>query len=175
MSALFANDGAALILTPIVTAMLRALGYRDTATLAFVMAAGFVADTASLPLIVANLVNIVSTDFFRIGFADYASVMVTVDLASITARRVVLLLFFRRDVPTSYDVAQLRAPADAFRDAATFRAGWVVLAALLVGFFLLEPIGVPVSAVAAAGAVLLLVVAAPYAAMARVRLRWSVS
>lgn len=160
VSALFANDGAALILTPIVIAMLRALGYRDKATLAFVMAAGFVADTASLPLIVSNLVNIVSADFFRIAFADYASVMVPVDLASIAATLVLLLLFFRRDVPSSYDVAQLRAPADAIRDQTTFRAGWVVLAALLAGFFLLEPIGVPVSAVAAAGAVLLLVIAA---------------
>ncbi len=159
VSALFANDGAALILTPIVIAMLRALGYRDRATLAFVMAAGFVADTASLPLIVSNLVNIVSADFFGIGFADYASVMVPVDLASIGATLIVLLLYFRRDVPADYDVAQLRVPADAVRDRATFRAGWVVLAALLAGFFLLEPVGIPVSAVAAAGAVLLLVVA----------------
>ncbi|TCQ02472.1 MULTISPECIES: arsenic transporter [Sphingomonas] len=160
VSALFANDGAALILTPIVIAMLRALGYKDKATLAFVMAAGFIADTASLPLIVSNLVNIVSADFFRIGFADYASVMVPVDLASIAATLVALLLFFRRDIPASYDVAQLRTPADAIRDRATFKAGWVVLALLLAGFFLLEPIGVPVSAVAAAGAVLLLVIAA---------------
>ncbi len=160
VSALFANDGAALILTPIVIAMLRALGYRDKATLAFVMAAGFIADTASLPLIVSNLVNIVSADFFGIGFADYASVMVPVDLASIAATLVVLLLFFRRDIPSSYDVAQLRAPGDAIRDSATFKAGWVVLALLLAGFFLLEPIGVPVSVVAAAGAALLLVIAA---------------
>ena len=160
VSALFANDGAALILTPIVIAMLRALGYRDKATLAFVMAAGFIADTASLPLIVSNLVNIVSADFFRIGFSDYASVMVPVDLASIAATLIVLLLFFRRDIPASYDVAQLRHPADAIRDIATFRAGWIVLGLLLAGFFLLEPIGVPVSAVAAAGAVLLLVIAA---------------
>ena len=160
VSALFANDGAALILTPIVIAMLRALGYKDKATLAFVMAAGFIADTASLPLIVSNLVNIVSADFFRIGFADYASVMVPVDLASIAATLVALLLFFRRNIPASYDVAQLRTPADAIRDHATFKAGWVVLALLLAGFFLLEPLGVPVSAVAAAGAVLLLVIAA---------------
>ena len=160
VSALFANDGAALILTPIVIAMLRALGYKDRATLAFVMAAGFIADTASLPLIVSNLVNIVSADFFRIGFADYASVMVPVDLASIAATLVALLVFFRRDIPASYDVAQLRTPADAIRDPDTFKAGWVVLALLLAGFFLLEPIGVPVSAVAAAGAVLLLVIAA---------------
>ncbi|PZO74792.1 MAG: arsenical efflux pump membrane protein ArsB [Sphingomonas taxi] len=159
VSALFANDGAALILTPIVIAMLRALGYRDKATLAFVMAAGFVADTASLPLIVSNLVNIVSADFFQIGFADYASVMVPVDLASIAATLVVLLLFFRRDIPTDYDVAALREPAAAIRDPATFKAGWVVLALLLAGFFLLEPIGVPVSAVAAAGALLLLAIA----------------
>ena len=160
VSALFANDGAALILTPIVIAMLRALGYKDKATLAFVMAAGFVADTASLPLIVSNLVNIVSADFFRIGFADYSLVMVPVDLASIAATLLVLLLFFRRDIPGHYDLAQLRRPADAIRDPATFKAGWVVLALLLAGFFLLEPIGVPVSAVAASGAILLFVVAA---------------
>ena len=50
-------------------------------------------------------------------------------------------------------------PHDAIRDTATFRAGWIVLALLLAGFFLLEPLGVPVSAVAAAGAILLLVIA----------------
>ena len=159
VSALFANDGAALILTPIVITMLRALGFKDRATLAFVMAAGFIADTASLPLVVSNLVNIVSADFFGIGFGEYASVMVPVDLVSIAATLGALLIFFRRDIPQDYDVAALRAPHAAIRDAATFRAGWIVLALLLAGFFLLEPLGVPVSAVAAAGAILLLVIA----------------
>ena len=159
VSALFANDGAALILTPIVIAMLRALGFKDKATLAFVMAAGFIADTASLPLVVSNLVNIVSADFFKIGFGTYTSVMVPVDLVSIAATLGVLLLFFRRDLPEDYDVGALRAPREAIRDVATFRAGWIILALLLAGFFLLEPLGVPVSAVAAAGAILLLVIA----------------
>ena len=160
VSALFANDGAALILTPIVIAMLRALGYGPKATLAFVMAAGFIADTASLPLVVSNLVNIVSADFFDIGFGQYAAVMVPVDLVSIAVTLAALLLFFRRDIPARYDVGALRAPGEAIRDRATFRAGWVVLAGLLAGFFLLEPLGVPVSVVAAAGAALLLVIAA---------------
>ncbi|KQM18990.1 arsenic transporter [Novosphingobium sp. Leaf2] len=159
VSSLFANDGAALILTPIVIAMLRALGYGDKATLAFVMAAGFIADTASLPLVVSNLVNIVSADFFGLGFGEYASVMVPVDVAAIAATLGVLMLFFRRDIPATYDMAALRAPREAIRDAATFRAGWIVLTLLLIGFFLLEPLGVPVSAVAAAGAILLLAIA----------------
>lgn len=159
VSSLFANDGAALILTPIVIAMLRALGYGDKAMLAFVMAAGFIADTASLPLVVSNLVNIVSADFFNIGFGEYASVMVPVDLVAIAATLGMLLLFFRRDLPGAYDLGQLRAPREAIRDIATFRAGWIVLALLLAGFFLLEPLGVPVSAVAAVGAILLLVIA----------------
>jgi arsenical pump membrane protein len=160
VSALFANDGAALILTPIVIAMLRALGYREKATLAFVMAAGFIADTASLPLVVSNLVNIVSADFFGVGFGRYALVMVPVDLVSIAATLGVLLLFFRRDIPRRYDVAQLAAPASAIHDVATFRAGWVVLALLLLGFFVLDPLGVPVSAIAALGALALLGIAA---------------
>ncbi|SCX41226.1 arsenic transporter [Variovorax sp. EL159] len=160
VSALFANDGAALILTPIVMAMLLALGFTPAATLAFVMAAGFIADTASLPLVVSNLVNIVSADFFKIGFRDYAAVMVPVNIASVLASLAMLMLYFRRAIPARYDVAQLKAPATAVRDFATFRAGWVVLVLLLVGFFGLEPLGVPVSAVAAFGAVVLFAVAA---------------
>lgn len=159
VSALFANDGAALILTPIVMAMLVALGFSPAATLAFVMAAGFIADTASLPLIVSNLVNIVSADYFRIGFNRYASVMVPVNIAAVLSSLAVLLLAFGRDVPARYEASQLKVPVDAIRDPRTFRAGWVVLCLLLVGFFGLEPLGVPVSAVAAVGAAVLLAVA----------------
>ncbi|WP_442682460.1 arsenic transporter [Stenotrophomonas sp. JC08] len=160
VAALFANDGAALILTPIVIAMLLALRFSPAATLAFVMAAGFIADTASLPLVVSNLVNIVSADYFDIGFAEYASVMIPVNLVSVAATLGMLLWFFRRDIPASYDVAQLKDPRSAIIDRTTFKAGWAVLALLLVGFFGLERIGVPISAVAGAGALVLLGVAA---------------
>ncbi|MDO8893914.1 arsenic transporter [Nitrosomonas sp.] len=160
VAALFANDGAALILTPIVMAMLLALGFSPAATLAFVMAAGFIADTASLPLVVSNLVNIVSVDYFKIGFTEYAAVMIPVNFASVAGSLGVLFLYFRRSIPASYDVSQLKAPNEAIRDLATFRAGWVVLALLLIGFFGLESLGVPISLVAAAGSLILLAVAA---------------
>lgn len=159
VAALFANDGAALILTPIVIAMLLALGFSAGATLAFVMAAGFIADTASLPLIVSNLVNIVSADFFNIGFNEYAAVMVPVDIAAISATLVMLHLFFRKDIPATYDLEKLREPKAAIRDLNTFKTGWGVLVLLLVGFLGLEPLGVPVSLVAAVGALILFIVA----------------
>jgi len=160
VAALFANDGAALILTPIVIAMLAALRFSPQATLAFVMAAGFIADTASLPLVVSNLVNIVSADYFGIGFARHAAVMAPVNLVSVAATLGALLFFFGRDIPRGYDLAQLRAPEEAIHDRATFVAGWWVLAMLLAGFFWLDEAGVPISAVAAFGALVLLAVAA---------------
>ena len=160
VAALFANDGAALILTPIVMAMLLALGFTPTTTLAFVMAAGFIADTSSLPLMVSNLVNIVSANFFNIGFNAYAAIMIPVDVAAIAASIVVLLVYFRRSIPAQYDTTQLKEAHEAIHDPTTFRMGWVVLALLLLGYFGLEPLGVPVSAVAVVGALLLLGVAA---------------
>lgn len=159
VAALFANDGAALILTPIVIAMLLALGYSQRSTLAFVMAAGFIADTASLPLIVSNLVNIVSADYFNLGFSEYAAVMVPVNLTAIATTLILLHLFFRTDIPAVYDLSLLKEPKKAIRDARTFKTGWLVLTLLLVGFFGLEPLGIPVSLVAAVGALILLTVA----------------
>lgn len=158
-AALFANDGAALILTPIVMAMLTALGFSPAATLAFVMAAGFIADTASLPLIVSNLVNIVSADYFDISFARYAQVMIPVNLVSVTATLFVLLAYFWGSIPREYDCTSLKPPGQAIRDRRTFGAGWFVLILLLLGFFLLEDSGIPVSLTAAAGALILWIVA----------------
>lgn len=159
VSAVFANDGAALILTPIVFEILLALGFSAAATLAFVMAAGFIADTASLPLVISNLVNIVSADFFDLGFGSYATVMAPVYVVSVMASIVVVWLRFRRDIPRTFDPAALREPRSAIRDRAVFIAGWWVLGLLLVGLFAAEMLGLPVCVVAGAGAALLLAIA----------------
>ena len=72
----------------------------------------------------------------------------------------VLYGFFRRDIPRHYCLDELPEPRKAIRDPLTFAVGWGVLVLLLTGLFALEPMGIPVSVIAAVCAALLFAVAA---------------
>ena len=163
IAAVFANDGAALLLTPIVLAILLRLEFPPASALAFTIACGFIADTASLPLVVSNLVNIVTANYFGVPFGRYAAVMVPVNLASVAATLLVLWLWFRRDIPVRYAVAELELPRQAIRDRAVFRAACPLLALLMVAYFVTGPLGVPIALVTGAAALVLMAIAGRWA------------
>lgn len=156
---LFANDGAALLLTPIVIAILLRLDFPPKSALAFIIATGFIADTASLPLVTSNLVNIVSANYFDIGFGRYASVMVPVNIVSVIATLLVLWVVYARSIPKHYSIADLTSPQSAIKDPLVFRSAFPLLALLLVAYFATESLGIPISLVTGTAALLLMAIA----------------
>jgi arsenical pump membrane protein len=159
-AAFLANDGAVLILTPLVLEMLHALRFPPRAMLAFLLAIGFVSDAASLPFKISNLTNIIVANYFGISFADYAAVMVMVNFLALAASLAVLWWVFRKDVPRQFDTHTLAAPRTAIRDPFVFHVGWVVLLCLLAGYLGSHALGVATSVVTGIGALVLLLAAA---------------
>ncbi|KFN39741.1 MAG: arsenical pump membrane protein [Sulfuricurvum sp. MLSB] len=164
VAAFFANDGAALILTPIILAKMKYLKMNPVAMFAFLMAGGFIGDSASNPLVISNLTNIVTAGYFNLGFWEYARAMFLPNLLSILASIVVLWLFFRKDIPTHIDVENLATPESAIRNQTMFRLSWPFLGLLMVGYFVGDAYHLPVSVFALGGALVFLAIATHFKA-----------
>jgi arsenical pump membrane protein len=159
VAAFFANDGAALILTPILLAKMKHLKMDPIAVFAFLMAGGFIGDSASNPLVISNLTNIVTAGYFDIGFWEYAKTMFLPNLLSIIASIVVLWIFFRKDIPAHIDIENLASPESVIKNKTMFNLSWYFLAFLMVGYFIGDYYHLPVSLFALGGGLLFLAIA----------------
>ncbi|ADG92269.1 Arsenical pump membrane protein [Arcobacter nitrofigilis DSM 7299] len=159
VSALFANDGAALILTPILLAKMRILKLNAKTILAFLLAGGFISDSASLPFVFSNLTNIVTANYFNIGFMQYLSNMLIPYLVSTFVSIIVLWLVLRNDIPKTIDTSLLKNPDEVLKNKMLFKFSWFFLALLLVGYFIGDRYDLPISLFALGGALIFLAIA----------------
>ena len=158
VSILFANDSAVLILTPIVLEIISQLKIDAKGRLAYLFSAGLIADTAAMPLITSNPINIVSADFFKYSFIDHLVFMGPVAAATIISSLLLVYAFFRKRIPKSYSMelvealnvgGQLIAPS-------LLRVSIVTLIAIDVGYVLASFNRLPVSIIICSGTLFLL-------------------
>jgi len=148
VSALFANDGAVLVLTPIVLSLVRNLGLDRKAQIAFVMSIGFISDTASVPLTISNLVNIITAGYFRINFLNYFSIMYMPYLASVIVSLVMLFTFFHSSIPKRVVPEESAGSGLVVRDPAMVRAGIPILVSLIAVYAITGMYNIPISFIA---------------------------
>ena len=170
VAAFFANDGAALILTPILLAKMKYLKMKPLAIFAFLMAGGFIGDSASNPLVISNLTNIVTAGYFDIGFMEYAKNMFLPNLLSIIASITILWVYFRKDIPLKVDVSELPEPSSVIKNMTMFKISWFFLAFLMFGYLIGDHYNLPISVFALGGALIFLAIANHYKAVKPVKI-----
>lgn len=153
ISTLLSNDATALILTPIVYALVTRL---RVAALPFMFACTFIADTASFVLPVSNPINILVLSSFRLDLGQFLRLLLLPSVLAIGINIGLFLLIFRRRLRGRFDTTELGAPAKAIRHRRYFRYVCVVLVLLAAGYIVEALLSLPLSPVALAAAALLL-------------------
>ena len=128
--------------------------------LAYLFTAGLIADTAAMPLITSNPINILSADFFKYSFIDHLIFMGPVAVATLLSSLLLIYLFFRKRIPRTYDVkaADSLTRGKPAISPSLLRISLVTLVAIDVGYVLTSLSRVPVSLVICSGAVFLVAV-----------------
>jgi arsenical pump membrane protein len=160
VSILFANDSAVLILTPLVLEIVKQLNIDEHGRMAYLFAAGLIADTAAMPLITSNPVNIVSANYFGYTFLEHLIFMGPVAVATIALSMLVVYLFFRDRIPRSFSPSLIDTLIvdGAIITPVQLRLSLATLVAVDILYVVSSLNRVPVSFVICGGALLLLII-----------------
>jgi len=154
ISAFLSNDATALILTPIVYTLVTRL---RISAMPFMFACTFIADTASFLLPVSNPLNIIVLSHFNLGLLTFLRLLLLPSLLVIGINIGAFFFIFRRQIGGMFEIKRLGTPASAIRHQSYFRYVTIVLSLVAATYVVISLVQQPLSLVAIAGAVLLLI------------------
>jgi len=157
--AVFTNDAAVLIFTPLVMKLVDQIGGRSwesSEKVPYYFAVLYVANLVG-GLVISNPINVILASLFGIGFLEYAGWMILPAVVSSLVTFLGIRFFFRKQIPLTYPRPDFVAPRYELRRMAPYV---VVTAFTLAGFVFESVTHLPTWAVALAGAIALLVMRA---------------
>ena len=147
---LLANDGAILILTPIVAELAATLAFTEAQAIAYLFAVGFLCDALSTLLPTSNLTNILMADALGLNAGSFFAHMLAPTLVLFVVTSAVLAVDLGEALPRRYDAAAMGAPPPFSPRSwtATFTALGLLFVGYAVATFWRLPLGVVVLVVA---------------------------
>jgi arsenical pump membrane protein len=173
ISIFLTNDSTALILTPVVYALVTRL---RLPVLPFMFACTFIADTASFVLPVSNPINIIIQNAFGGTLGTFLRYLLLPSLVAICLNAAVFLWLFRRNLAQTYELPQLAEHRKG--DTRLILVVSCILGLIAVSYILGSIVQWPLSFVALGGAALMLIAVVslrrmPVLAIAR-RISWPI-
>jgi arsenical pump membrane protein len=154
ISAVLSNDATALILTPIVYVLVTKL---RLPVLPYLFACTFIADTASFLLPVSNPINIIIISRFPLDLWTFMRLLFVPSLVVIAINIGIFFLLYRKQLKGTFDIERLPSVQQAVRHKAYFRYTCCVLALVSLAYVIASAVQLPLSLIALAGALLLLI------------------
>ena len=154
--AVFTNDAAVLIFTPLVYELIEEVkeeSWGPSSKIPYYFAVLYVANLVGA-FTISNPINIIVASFFNVSFLEYAKWMVFPAVVSMVSSYWGLRIFFNSSIPVRFRFANVpRAP----KSRGFMALSGIVLFFTLLGFFVGNFIGVATWAIALTGALTLLV------------------
>ncbi|MCX2717436.1 arsenic transporter [Helicobacter sp. MIT 21-1697] len=142
LSTFFANDGAILILTPLIITLFKAHTTKVffTPLVVFLLLVSFVSDFASNPFVISNLTNIITAQFFEIPSLRFSTLMFLPQFFVILGS-LGFWLVVKRFVPPTLTFTHFQSNISI----STIAFCFALLGLLLVGILFAHTLGAPLS------------------------------
>ncbi|MBX9973126.1 arsenic transporter [Cytobacillus firmus] len=99
MTMFFNNDGSILITTPIIIHVVSLLKFTAHQKFPYLISGALIATAASAPIAVSNISNLIALKIVGLSLDDYIEMMFVPSMIGIFTMGLLLLLYFRRDLP----------------------------------------------------------------------------